>query len=105
MKVSRSINDENIDFYKKIGQEIVNYRKLKGISQERLAAVLGVSFQQMQKYEKAVNRLPLDKFFKINEFLEMHYFGSQEGQFTPRELEIICAYRKKDYHHLLELVI
>ena len=47
MKVSRSINDENIDFYKKIGQEIVNYRKLKGISQERLAAVLGVSFQQI----------------------------------------------------------
>ena len=59
----------------------------------------------MQKYEKAVNRLPLDKFFKINEFLEMHYFGSQEGQFTPRELEIISAYRKKDYHRLLELVI
>ena len=62
-------------------------------------------YKFINKPKKTVNRLPLDKFFKINEFLEMHYFGSQEGQFTPRELEIICAYRKKDYHRLLELVI
>jgi transcriptional regulator with XRE-family HTH domain len=40
-----------------IGKKIRGYRNQRGISQDELGQVLGVSFQQVQKYEKGVNRV------------------------------------------------
>lgn len=42
---------------KLIGQKIAMRRKLLGISQAVLGDKLGVSFQQIQKYEKGMNRV------------------------------------------------
>ncbi|MFC3693381.1 helix-turn-helix domain-containing protein [Chenggangzhangella methanolivorans] len=39
-----------------LGARIRVARKLSGFSQEKLAAEIGVTFQQLQKYEKGVNR-------------------------------------------------
>ena len=55
-----------------IGENIRELRKERGMSQMRLAALVGVSYQQIQKYEKAsgsisVERLEqLSKAFKIS---------------------------------------
>lgn len=40
-----------------IGNNIRAVRKLRGMSQETLAAGIGKTFQQVQKYEKATNRV------------------------------------------------
>lgn len=40
-----------------IGQNLRNVRIRRGITQEALGDSLGVTFQQIQKYEKGVNRL------------------------------------------------
>ena len=40
-----------------VGQSIRTHRLIAGISQSDLASRLGVSFQQVQKYEKGINRV------------------------------------------------
>ncbi len=51
----RTDEPEAVDIY--VGQMIRAQRKLVGLSQSDLAAAIGVSFQQVQKYEKASNRV------------------------------------------------
>jgi transcriptional regulator with XRE-family HTH domain len=48
-----------------IGKRIKKIRKHKGLSQEKLAELIDVSFQQVQKYESGVNRLNTDKLQAI----------------------------------------
>lgn len=44
----------------------VRARRLEiGMSQERLAELLGVTFQQVQKYEKGVNRIAASRLWDI----------------------------------------
>jgi transcriptional regulator with XRE-family HTH domain len=56
---------------RKLGER-VRARRLKiGMSQERLADLLGVTFQQVQKYEKGVNRIAASRLHDIAAALEM----------------------------------
>jgi len=48
-----------------VGLRIRMRRKELGISQERLAESLGLTFQQVQKYERAANRVSASKLFEI----------------------------------------
>lgn len=52
-----------------VGRNLRIYRGLKGVSQEQLAEAIGVTFQQVQKYEKGTNRISLSMAFKICDFL------------------------------------
>ena len=45
------------DITKCIGRLLLTHRKMQGYSQAQMGAVLGVSFQQVQKYETGVNRI------------------------------------------------
>ncbi len=56
---------------KKVGQRVRTRRLEVGMSQERLAELLGVTFQQVQKYEKGVNRIAVSRLFDIANALEM----------------------------------
>ncbi len=42
-----------------------------GLSQAKLAAALGLTFQQIQKYERGVNRISASKLFELSQFLEV----------------------------------
>ncbi|MBN9319985.1 MAG: hypothetical protein BGN86_07340 [Caulobacterales bacterium 68-7] len=48
-----------------VGGKIRERRKLMKISQERLADVLGLTFQQVQKYERGANRVSASKLYEI----------------------------------------
>ena len=50
---------------RKIGQRVRSRRLEIGMSQERLAELLGVTFQQVQKYEKGVNRIGASRLFDM----------------------------------------
>lgn len=54
-----------------IGQQLRIRRLLMGISQERLAREVGVSFQQIQKYESGVNRISARMLFYIAQLLDV----------------------------------
>lgn len=55
------MNDTN----KIIGDNLKRFRLKQKMSQSALGKVLGVSFQQIQKYEKGTNKIPIDKLIKI----------------------------------------
>lgn len=54
---------------RRIGRRIRARRLAIGMSQERLAELIGVTFQQVQKYEKGVNRIAADKLHQVGEAL------------------------------------
>ena len=80
----------------RIGQRVRMRRLEIGMSQQRLAALLEVTFQQVQKYEKGVNRIAASRLFAIAAALDMPVAGffdistSQEGSSSIRE-EILAT--------------
>ena len=56
-----------IDAY--VGRRLKQRREELGLSQEKLADFLGISFQQVQKYERGFNRVGASRLFQIGEAL------------------------------------
>ena len=56
-----------IDAY--VGDRVRQRRKLLGLSQVSLSESLGITFQQLQKYEKGVNRIGASRLQRISEVL------------------------------------
>lgn len=52
-----------------IGKRIREIRKIKGISQEELGNLVGLTFQQIQKYENAKSRVSFSRLCSIAEAL------------------------------------
>jgi len=52
-----------------VGLRIRMRRKELGISQERLAEAVGLTFQQIQKYERAANRVSASKLWELSQAL------------------------------------
>lgn len=48
-----------------IGQRLRERRKELGMSQRQLGEMMGVSNQQLQKYENAENRIAASRLFKV----------------------------------------
>lgn len=95
-----------------VGMRIRVRRKELGISQERLAEAIGLTFQQVQKYERAANRVSASKLYEMARALKTNigYFyeglgdpatsanrpegrnPSQEFLMTPEGLELAGAF-------------
>lgn len=52
-----------------VGNRVRIRRMLIGMSQERLGELLGLTFQQVQKYEKGVNRIGAGRLFDVSRIL------------------------------------
>ena len=52
-----------------VGNRVRIRRMLIGMSQERLGDLLGLTFQQVQKYEKGVNRIGAGRLFEVAKIL------------------------------------
>ena len=52
-----------------VGQRIRLRRTMLNISQEKLGGALGITFQQVQKYEKAANRISASRLAQLAETL------------------------------------
>ncbi len=65
-----------------VGARIRLRRKLLGLSQQQLAEQLGLTFQQVQKYERGVNRVSASKLYETAQVLQasvMHFFEGLDG--------------------------
>ncbi len=60
-------NPHPVDLH--VGRRLRGQRMLKGFSQEKLADTLGITFQQVQKYENGTNRLSASRLFLISQAL------------------------------------
>ncbi len=111
-----------------VGARIRMRRRILGVSQERLAEDLGLTFQQVQKYERGANRVSASKLYEIAKSLHspVDYFfeglddPSDEGMAesggpfthdllaTPEGLELASLFpkidRQKVRRRILELV-
>ena len=56
---------------KHIGSQVRARRTMLGMSQEKLADALGLTFQQVQKYEKGVNRIGASRLLQIAGILDV----------------------------------
>jgi DNA-binding Xre family transcriptional regulator len=59
----------NVD--RQVAANILRFRLERGLTQEKLAAALGISFQQLQKYESAKNRITIGRLVSICEALNI----------------------------------
>ncbi len=65
---------DNVD--KLVSQKLKMRRMMLGLSQEEVGQAIGVSIQQIQKYEKAKNRIASGKLFTLATLLKVpiNYF-------------------------------
>lgn len=70
---------DNVDVH--VGQRLRVRRSLLGMSQEKLAEAIGLTFQQIQKYERGVNRISAGRLFQFSKILEVpiNYFYDNVG--------------------------
>jgi transcriptional regulator with XRE-family HTH domain len=66
-----------------VGSRVRLRRMLLGMSQERLGESMGLTFQQVQKYEKGVNRIGASRLFQISKVLDVPVqFFFEEAPYT-----------------------
>jgi transcriptional regulator with XRE-family HTH domain len=56
---------------KHVGSRVRMRRMMLGMSQEKLGDALGLTFQQVQKYEKGTNRIGASRLQQIAHFLQV----------------------------------
>jgi transcriptional regulator with XRE-family HTH domain len=62
-----------------VGSRVRLRRMLLGLSQEKLGEALGLTFQQVQKYEKGTNRIGASRLQQIAQFLKVDIAYLFEG--------------------------
>lgn len=104
-----------IDVY--IGGQIRYYRRLRSMTQKGLGCIIGVKFQQVQKYEDGSNRVGSSRMVAICDALEIDVsdmFGKYSRVDNPVETRPISAKAGKlvnsymklgrdDQNHLLRI--
>ncbi len=66
-----------------VGSRVRLRRAMLGVSQTKLAELLGLSFQQVQKNEKGTNRIGASRLYELSQVLDvpvMYFFGGLEGK-------------------------
>src|SRR5580692_8901907 len=66
-----------------VGARIRMRRRMLGVSQEKLADALGLTFQQVQKYERGANRVSASKLYEIAAALKTPVAYFFEGLADP----------------------
>ncbi len=90
-----------------IGRLIRRFRLQKGLSQMGLAELIGVSYQQVQKYESGKSSISIERLIDIAEALDMpvsKFFPSEKellseeespyGELTGEEKRLLELFRK-----------
>src|ERR1700694_5602324 len=81
---------QDIDRY--VGARIRERRIMLGLTQQQLADLIGVTYQQAHKYERGINRVSAGRLFEVSQVLSVpvsHFFDGLEQEsergISPRE--------------------
>lgn len=90
-------------FYRDLGSAIRLARVAAGKSQSDAAAHLDLSFQQIQKYEKGVNRIPVEELVSLAAFFEVPVMDLIDPSGKDAQFKSIAdKFRAKGFATLLE---
>ncbi len=70
-----------------VGKRVRERRKALGMSQAKLGNALGITFQQVQKYEIGINRVSASRLWDIANILEVdfgHFFEGIQKRAKPK---------------------
>lgn len=70
-----------------VGARLKQRRNLLGMSQEQMGRALGLTFQQIQKYERGANRMGASRLHQISKLLNVPvawFFEDMPGVVLPR---------------------
>ena len=69
-----------------VGGRIRERRIMLGLTQQQLAEMIGVTYQQAHKYERGINRVSAGRLYQIAEVLNapITYFYDGIGEAAPR---------------------
>ena len=70
-----------------VGSRVRMRRTLLGKSQEKLGNALGLTFQQIQKYERGANRIGSSRLYKLSQILDVpvaYFFDDMPDQTGKR---------------------
>src|SRR4051812_45545729 len=82
-------NKRSSDMDRHVGLRVRERRIMAGLSQQKLAEMIGVTYQQAHKYERGLNRISASRLFEIAQALAVEpswFFESLAEQGTPYEL-------------------
>lgn len=68
-----------------VGTRVRSRRTLLGLSQQKLGAELGLTFQQVQKYEQGTNRIGASRLYELSQILGVpvgYFFDDMPGEIT-----------------------
>lgn len=105
-----------------VGQCIRDKRNERGLSQTEVADALGVTFQQVQKYERGTNRVGASRLYDLSRILGVpvqFFFEGLENQpneleddgenivhlMKPDTIELVEAYYKVDNPHVRRQIL
>lgn len=78
-----------------VGNRLKLRRTMVGMSQDRLGQMVGLTFQQIQKYEKGANRIGASRLYQFATLLDVppaYFFEGLEGQpVTSRDGRTLSA--------------
>lgn len=81
MTTSKKGTPDYVDVH--VGKKLRIKRSLMGISQERLASLVNITFQQIQKYERGINRVSASRLYQFSKILNIpvqYFFEDLENQ-------------------------
>ena len=88
-----------------VGARIRERRIMLGLTQQQLAEMIGVTYQQAHKYERGINRISAGRLFEIAQVLSVpvnYFFDGIEGDATravsPRER--MCLELARNFAHI-----
>ncbi|WP_265503574.1 helix-turn-helix domain-containing protein, partial [Providencia heimbachae] len=58
---------------KLVGNKILYYRKMKGVSLLEISKVIGISEQQQSRYERGINRINLDRLAQYVNYFDVSF--------------------------------
>jgi transcriptional regulator with XRE-family HTH domain len=78
-------NIRTVDIDKHVGAQMRRRRIMMGLTQQQLADLIGVTYQQAHKYERGINRISAGRLFEIAQVLGVPVNHFYEGLDTPEQ--------------------
>ncbi len=72
-----------------VGRQLRSLRNLRRLSQAELADQLGLTFQQLQKYEKGANRVSASVLYTLSKILDVPIAQFYDGLYGEQEPQLI----------------
>ncbi|MFQ5764113.1 MAG: helix-turn-helix domain-containing protein [Rhodospirillales bacterium] len=82
-----------------VGSRVRLRRTLLGLSQEKLGDAVGLTFQQIQKYERGANRIGASRLFQLSRILDVpisFFFDEMPAGLKTTEGQVARGLRERD---------